>query len=83
MLYVALAIIVLGAVVGFGSFAFAAFNMGNHVRKMFDPDRPIGQGFGSMFTGHLGAIIGMVAGGFIAFIGGVIGLVGLLQMAGV
>jgi hypothetical protein len=63
---ISLILFVLGVVIVFGSFIYAAVNMGLSAKRFFDGT---GDNFGNMFMGHIGAMIGMVIGGFIAAIG--------------
>lgn len=69
-----LSLIVFGLLLSFGSFAFAAYNMGRHAQNfMKDFDAPMNprfargrtpeenplSGFGGMFAKHMGAIVAM------------------------
>ena len=57
-------LIIVGLVIGFGAFIFAAYNMYRGVSG--------GSGFGGMFKGHLGAMAAMAFGGLLFVIGLVI-----------
>ncbi len=78
----AIGLIILGVVVAGGSFAYAAINMVKTASNMFNENESsdLFSGFGAMFKRHMFAMIGMVVGGLITFVGVVMGIVQLVQM---
>lgn len=72
MLTWGLILLIGGIVLAFGSFIFAVVNMGFGAAKTMKGKR---SSFGSMFVGHLGAMIGMACGGMMSAIGIVLLLV--------
>ena len=59
-------IIVAGALVSVSSFIGAAANMARGFKSFGEGN--VG-GIGGVFAGHLGAMVGMIIGGFISFVG--------------
>ena len=76
----AIGLIIVGVVIAFGSFVFAAINMGKQAKNFLggDVDKTF-SGIGGMFGRHIGAMIGMVFGGLILTAGLIIGAVQLVQ----
>ncbi len=75
----AIGLIIIGVVIAFGSFVFAAINMGKQARNFLGGDVENSSGIGGMFGRHIGAMIGMVFGGLILTAGLIIGAVQLVQ----
>lgn len=67
---ISLILFVMGIVIAFGSFIYAAINMGLSAKRFLDGTDA---NFGNMFMGHIGAMISMVIGGLIAAIGALTG----------
>lgn len=85
MLNLAIGLIIAGLLVGFGAFAFAGLNMGRHVSRTFSGKQNFDQSFnsfGGMFGRHIGALIGMGAGGLMSVIGIILLILTLLGNAG-
>jgi hypothetical protein len=72
------ALIIIGAVIGFGAFIFAVINMGSS----FKGD-PFKRNMGNFFGGHLAAMGVMAAGGLISVIGIILLIVKVLNNTGV
>lgn len=73
MLLISLILIIVGALVGVGAFAFAAGNMLSVLRN--EEWSLLG-----LFTGHLGAMIAMLVGGLISSLGTILLVVALVLM---
>jgi hypothetical protein len=63
-------LMIAGVIIVAGSFVFAIFNMGRQAGNVFrgDADRAFSD-FGGTFTRHLGAMVGIVIGGLMFFVG--------------
>lgn len=65
-----IALIIVGALVAVGSVIYALFNMGRQAKRIFGGnfDQAL-SGYGGAFARHLGAMAGLVIGGFVTFVG--------------
>jgi len=67
-----------GLVIGIGAFVFALINLVRHGSNLDSLD------WRSLFMGHIGAMVVMVLGGLIFFIGAVIALVNVfIELTGI
>ncbi len=85
MLTLGITLLVVGAVIGVGTFIFATVNMG---RAFKDPFSMLGMGetsgkqksgFGGFFGGHISAMIAMALCGLVSFVGIVLIIISLAQ----